>query len=340
MNPNSIMKHFLMQPILVKNHMPPAKKLRDNFEFDPSMSGMGMGRRKLHEVHIMLSDSSIETPLGLKKEGERVVYTKSNAFNASKEDFSIEKKNVLKYIFDINHNHKRIWRENTVKTTIDFKVSKRKSKFIYILNLYTCMLTWDNRNDVSKISARNWFMPTYQYIIEKKKGCDADSIYRYFSCEDIYDGDIQKCEKLTFHNFDALLTILLVVILFIKFHCHPAQRLVVVQRIVSIFMNSYENSSMGTTKKEFDPICWKYYTWLLITLLYCSCDCGLFTIRFMQLYDKPRAEMYFNIKNSYLERMKTTIEIFHHEANQAKEEIIRKIVHSSEVVSPAFGATP
>ncbi|GER52609.1 cytochrome P450 [Striga asiatica] len=92
-----------------------AKKIHYNFEFDAYMSGMG-----------------IETPLDLKKEGERVIYTKSNAYIASEEvsskfmsskndtksplesqakgvdeDFSFEEKNVLKYIFDINHNHKR-----------------------------------------------------------------------------------------------------------------------------------------------------------------------------------------------------------------------------------------
>ncbi|GER40133.1 dyskeratosis congenita 1 dyskerin [Striga asiatica] len=61
-------------------------------------------------------------------------------------------------------------------------------------------------------------------------------------------------------------------------------------------------------------------------------DIKLLCMPIHAIYDELRAGMHFSIENSHLERRKIAIEIFYHEANEAKEEILRKIAQSSEDV--------
>ncbi|CAA0820185.1 Unknown protein [Striga hermonthica] len=117
------------------------------------------------------------------------------------ENFSLEQKNVLKYMFDINlsHNETIVRMSGEFGQRMQFK-QLQTSQWLSaeIINLYACMLTWDKRNNASKIPVENWFLPTYvsQFITAMKKGCDVGCIYRYFLREDKYGGDIQKCEKI------------------------------------------------------------------------------------------------------------------------------------------------
>ncbi|CAA0843102.1 Unknown protein [Striga hermonthica] len=270
------------------------------------MSGMGgIGRKKSQEVHIVLSDSSS--------------YASSNA--ASEEVSS-----------------KLLNSKNDTKSPL-----KSHAK---IINLYACMLTWDKRNDASKIPVENWFLPTYvsQFITKMKKGCDVGCIYRYFLREDKYGGDIQKCEKIFIpmnpgdHWYLCVVDIINeeVMILDSLMPKNCNERISSAKVVLKCLHEALE-IGCGTTYSINIPLFpTRMAQWAPQQKnLY---DCGLFTIRFMQLYDKLRAGMHLSIDNSYLERRKIAIEIFYHQANETKEEILRKIVHSSEAVCPA--ATP
>ncbi|GER49741.1 mitochondrial substrate carrier family protein [Striga asiatica] len=317
-----------------------AKKFRHNFELDASPSGMGgMGRKKSPEVHIVLSDSSEEVSskrMSPKNDTKSPLKSKG-----VEEDFSKEEKNVLKYIFDVNHSPD----EKIVEMSGEFGERTRLTELqtsnwlsAEILNLYACMLRWDNRNDASKLSAENWFMPTYvsQYITEMKNGCDAGRIYRYFLREDKYGGDIKICEKIFIpsnpggHWYLCVVYIIRQEVLILD-SLRPkncSKRISSVKVVLKYFHEALEIGCGSTYRVNISKFPTKIAQWAPQQKnLY---DCGLFTIRFMQLYDELRAGMHFSIKNSHLEKRKIAIEIFYHEANEAKEEILRKIAHSSK----------
>ncbi|GER30199.1 mitochondrial substrate carrier family protein [Striga asiatica] len=337
-----------------------AKKFRHNFEFDASLSGMGgMGRKKSPEVHIVLSDSSEEVSskrMSSKNDTKSPLKSKG-----VEDDFSKEEKNVLKYIFDVNHSPD----EKIVEMSGEFGERTRLTELqtsnwlsAEILNLYACMLRWDNRNDASKLSAENWFMPTYvsQYITrkktihlqtipflyyyrafhERKNGCDAGRIYRYFLREDKYGGDIKKCEKIFIpmnpgdHWYLCVVDIIRqeVLILDSLMPKNCSKRISSAKVVLKYFHEALEIGCGTTYSVNISKFPTKIAQWAPQQKnLY---DCGLFTIRFMQLYDELRVGMHFSIENSHLERRKIAIEIFYHEANEAKEEILRKIAHSSK----------
>ncbi|GER54145.1 sentrin-specific protease, partial [Striga asiatica] len=306
-----------------------AKKFRHNFEFDASLSGMGgMGRKKSPDVHIVLSDSSEEVSskrMSSKNDTKSPLKSKG-----VEEDFSKEEKNVLKYIFDVNHSPETRLTELQTSNWLSAE----------ILNLYACTLRWDNRNDASKLSAENWFMPTYvsQYITERKNGCDAGCIYRYFLREDKYGGDIKKCEKIFIpinpggHWYLCVVDIIRQEVLILDSlrpkNCR--ERISSAKVVLKYFHEALEIGCGTTYSVNISKFPTKIAQWVPQQKnLY---DCGLFTIRFMQLYDELRAGMHFSIENSHLERRKMAIEIFYHEANEAKEEILRKIAHSSPLL--------
>ncbi|GER55351.1 sentrin-specific protease [Striga asiatica] len=259
------------------------------------------------------------------------------------EDFSKEEKNVLKYIFDVNHSPD----EKIVEMSGEFGERTRLTELqtsnwlsAEILNLYACMLRWDNRNDASKLSTENWFMPTYvsQYITERKNGCDAGCICRYFLREDKYGGDIKKCEKIFIpinpggHWYLCVVDIIRHEVLILD-SLRPkncSERISSAKVVLKYFHEALEIGCGTTYSVNISKFPTKIAQWAPQQKnLY---DCGLFTIRFRQLYDELRAGMHFSIENSHLERRKMAVEIFYHEANEAKEEILRKIAHSSPLL--------
>ncbi|GER38836.1 cysteine proteinases superfamily protein [Striga asiatica] len=235
-----------------------AKKFRHNFEFDASLSGMGgMGRKKSPDVHIVLSDSSEEVSskrMSSKNDTKSPLKSKG-----VEEDFSKEEKNVLKYIFDVNHSP-------------DEKIVEMSGEF-------------GERTRLTELPTSNW-LSAEQYITERKNGCDAGCIYRYFLREDKYGRNIKKCEKLKYFH-EA-----------IEIGCGTTY--------------SVNISKFPAKIAQWAPQQKNLY------------DCGLFTIRFMQLYDELRAGMHFSIENSHLERRKITIEIFYHKQMKPRKRYLEK----------------